>query len=494
MQKIKGLFRRNTGIFYLRLLRPKEIWISLRTRDAYRAMMVAIRIIAEVDMDDEKKVFEETLEKLKKGKVRDYTIDIKKGIYKADGPEDQKAMERTLTLINSNPKLLEAMMGTTDSAEKKYPELTLKEAFEDYILNCVTKRNAPRTIDSKTYHLENLVGFFGGEKHVDDIDKTVITDFKKHSLGAGKSPKTVDNHLLTYSDFFNFLIKNGYCNHRENPISGMYIESKSEREKNADSYDLFTDEEHNLIFEPNSYLSTMTMPDFYWVPLIAYYTGMRISEIGCLRVEDFRKQDGFDYIYVKDSKTKNGIRPVPIHSELKALGLLDYVEDVKRLGKSSLFPFRTQTHKRIHKRAQEVFADYRAKLGIDSTNKSMHSFRVGFITRLVDEAGDQTVQIRRITGHATDKSNGAKVQDGYVRGLSSLVALVEKFRCKEFSLDIAQLKYQPGGFSKIIAMPPPAPIKKKGSETAAPTSSKKTIPKKSQTKKPTRSATAKKKA
>lgn len=491
MLKIKGLFQRSTGIFYLRLLHPKETWISLRTRDPRAAMMVAIRILAEGQMSDDSKLIQETLKRLDAGQGRDYTIDLKKGIFKADGPEDQKAMETTLTMINSNPKLIEAMMSTPESTEKKYPEIPLKEVVDDYILNCVTKKNAERTITSKKLHLKSLCNFFDETRLVDDIDKAVITGYKKQLLEAGKTAKTVDNHLLTFSDFFNFLIKNGYCNHRENPITGMYIESKSDREKNADSYDLFTDAEHKLIFNPTSYLATMTMPDFFWVPLIAFYSGMRISEIGGLCVEDFRTQEGIDYIFVRDAKSKYGIRPLPIHSGLKALGILDYVNDVRRLGKSSLFPFRTQAPKRIHKRAQEVFAEYRAELGILDDNKSMHSFRVGFITRLVDEAGDQTIHIRRITGHSTDKSTGAKIQDGYVRGLSSLVALVEKFKCKEFTLDIAKLKYQPGHFSEIIATPPPPPRKKKDASGSGPTSKPKPKPRK--TKASNRSSTVKKK-
>ena len=478
MQKIKGLFRRNSGIFYLRLLRPKEIWISLRTRDPHKAMMVAIRITAEVDMNYEEKLLQNTLKRLKSGETRDFTFNARTGELSAEGKEDTENLVRAIEALNNSPALLDAMQKSADAqaqaftpvqtpAQTPCPPISLKDAFEKYIENCKLKKNAPRTVEAKKYHLQAFTEILDEATMVDAIDKSSIGKFKAHLQDEKKTGKTIDNHLLTLHDCFNYLKNNALCNLQDNPIAGMFIQSKSEREKNTESYDQFKEVELKLIFDPTVYLNRMNSPDFFWVPLIAFYTGMRISEIGSLKVDDFKADNNVHYIYVSDSKTKSGERPVPIHSELLALGILDYVNDVKALGKTSLFPFRTQAHKRIHKRAQEKFAEYRAEIGITGANKSAHSFRVGFITNLVNHAGDQAIQIRRITGHSIDNSSGAKIQAGYVRDLPNLAILVEKFKYENFAMDINQLRYIPGHFSAKIAVPPPA-TKTKKPKTAKP--------------------------
>jgi integrase len=50
---------------------------------------------------------------------------------------------------------------------------------------------------------------------------------------------------------------------------------------------------------------------------ILLYTGMRINEFYNLKKENFKNRDGIDYIEVTTSKTKNGLREIPIHKEIK---------------------------------------------------------------------------------------------------------------------------------------------------------------------------------
>ena len=73
----------------------------------------------------------------------------------------------------------------------------------------------------------------------------------------------------------------------------------------------------------------------YWVPLIALYGGLRLSEICQLQLRDVVTRDGVMLLDVNEDDDKGvksaaGIRAVPIHSKLLALGFADYAEDMRQ--------------------------------------------------------------------------------------------------------------------------------------------------------------------
>jgi integrase len=78
----------------------------------------------------------------------------------------------------------------------------------------------------------------------------------------------------------------------------------------------------------------------YWAPIIALWTGMRSNEILQLEKEDIGIEAGVHYIAVTDEasgpllpggvpkrlKTKGAVRNIPIHPQLAATGLVDWVQ------------------------------------------------------------------------------------------------------------------------------------------------------------------------
>ena len=85
---------------------------------------------------------------------------------------------------------------------------------------------------------------------------------------------------------------------------------------------------------------------FFWIPLIALYTGARLNEICQMTTDDIITKEGVDCFSINDNagkrvKTFAGIRIVPIHPALKKMGFLKYVEQ-RRLDKhnkaQALFP------------------------------------------------------------------------------------------------------------------------------------------------------------
>lgn len=81
----------------------------------------------------------------------------------------------------------------------------------------------------------------------------------------------------------------------------------------------------------------------YWVPLIALFTGARLNEICALAVSDFGEEEGIPYLVIREGgegqslKSKAALRRVPLHEQLIKLGLPEFVEHLRVLGRARLF-------------------------------------------------------------------------------------------------------------------------------------------------------------
>ena len=98
-----------------------------------------------------------------------------------------------------------------------------------------------------------------------------------------------------------------------------------------------------------SYLKRMKPGDllvhdaWYWVPLIAWYSGMRRDEICGMEVGDIVEEDGVWLFHIRDNdtrriKTISSERKLPVADELSRLGLPDYVAALRGAGENLLFP------------------------------------------------------------------------------------------------------------------------------------------------------------
>ena len=108
-------------------------------------------------------------------------------------------------------------------------------------------------------------------------------------------------------------------------------------------------------------------------------------------------------------KTDTSERVVPIHSELRKLGLLDYVEERKRDGdKAWLFPAIAPDQRGGVKAWSSWWGRYlRDHIGIEDRDMVFHSFRHGFADRA--RAAGVAEEVRKaLMGHSD-----ASVSGGY---------------------------------------------------------------------------------
>ncbi|PCH62534.1 MAG: hypothetical protein COC19_02660 [SAR86 cluster bacterium] len=166
-----------------------------------------------------------------------------------------------------------------------------------------------------------------------------------------------------------------------------------------------------------------------WIIWIAAYTGMRRGEIVQLRKTDikFDSESKRHYILVTDEgegqsiKTEASKRKVPLHNQLKDIGLLEYVDSCE----DRLFP---------DLRAQSVTSwfntRFKAKLEIPMFNDSgqrlvFHSFRHSVITKAL--SGNKMVLVQEVVGHEKQHM-GVTGRYNHSRPIADLLPVIDQIK------------------------------------------------------------------
>ncbi len=154
--------------------------------------------------------------------------------------------------------------------------------------------------------------------------------------------------------------------------------------------------------------------------MTAAYLGARLAEIVTRQVSDicFSEEDGVYLLNVRNAseatggprattKNQNSVRKIPIPQSLIDLGLIDYVEHVRALGATALFPHRRLNETRRNdpsKHVSRVFGEHLDAVGIKSPDKVFHSFRHTIVTRL-HVHGTPVGDAELIVGHAAQDAH-----------------------------------------------------------------------------------------
>ncbi len=239
-----------------------------------------------------------------------------------------------------------------DTLRKLPPQRTHRKEFRDKTIKELVEMNLP---DNKTFNI-----------------------------------KTINMMIEAFSGMFQKAIQEGWLNININPASKLQIE---DNRLNIDLRTPFTQEEINTLFFSGDFkIEKFKHPSFYWVPLIAILSGMRLEEICQLYCEDIQKdKDGIWYFDIKatDSqgnstdkrvKNKNATRYVPIHDYLIKNKFIEYVEKVKNEGHVRIFhELKKSTHTYNYgKQVGKAFSEYLKKKNMKNKRTTFHSLRHSF--------------------------------------------------------------------------------------------------------------------
>jgi integrase len=110
----------------------------------------------------------------------------------------------------------------------------------------------------------------------------------------------------------------------ENPFQ-LKIMTKTQKLKAA--YEIFDDEDFEKIYAQDYLLTEKNRdPDYFWVLILAVVTGLRVGTLTNLTTNDVKKTDMGTYFFrIRDDKTMNGKRDVPVISEIFDMGFSDFI-------------------------------------------------------------------------------------------------------------------------------------------------------------------------
>jgi integrase len=227
------------------------------------------------------------------------------------------------------------------------------------------------------------------------------------------SSKTVKDYLKLCQGLFSAYLTNELDVLESSPTNNIKYEADSK------GYALYSHTEmRNLV----AHFETLDGWN-KWGFLLLAYTGARRSEIVNLKVSDVRLDADSQryYIMIEDSKTKAGIRQVPISLRLIDMGILNYLEGKPR--EDRLFPEISYSNQ-----VTRIFHEIRDKLDIDYLNDFkerhvVHSFRHTFTTEALSKNNALTL-VQKTIGHEHSGHRETKTYTGRMR-VSDLLPVVD---------------------------------------------------------------------
>ena len=194
------------------------------------------------------------------------------------------------------------------------------------------------------------------------------------------SPTTVKHLLKLLQSFFSRFLTGELDLFDKSPTEGVRFEASGNR------YGVYTDKEINAI---KDHALKQTNGWKKWSLLLGIYTGARSGEVtkflkGGVK---FDKETGRYYFELKEGKTANAVRKIPVHKELVRLGVCEVSGLIVR-------------HKALSHWMTKVLSDLRLSDFDEEGNKRLyHSFRHTFITKAVSK-GCQMELIQEVVGHS----------------------------------------------------------------------------------------------
>ncbi len=248
--------------------------------------------------------------------------------------------------------------------------------------------------------------------------------------------RTANAYLTKLSALFRWAEREEFV--ARNPAVGLKV-AEPEGDK-RDARRPFSTEQLCAIFNAPMYTDpqNVVLQGKFWVPLLALFTGMRLSECCQLAIGDVTTRDGVDVILVcegdgKKVKTAAARRVIPVHAELVKMGFLAFAEAQRAAGKTRLFPELKQDRRGYYSDPfQKWFSRFLRKAGAKQPRTSFHSFRHCFRDAL-READVSREAVFALGGWA-----GQGVADDYGGGLraSTLAREIAKIT---YDVDLSKL-------------------------------------------------------
>jgi integrase len=254
----------------------------------------------------------------------------------------------------------------------------IREIFERWKQAHPRSSDSINTCDRSLKLFEALVGKIA----VEEVDRAMGVQFKTHLLQLDTTHKTARDRLIWVKSLLNYAHRDLELTNR-NVWNGIDISFKTTKRRRP-----WTEQELSTLFSQPLFTEKRLLRNkksgglaAYWVPLIAVFSGARVSEICQLKVQDIDTTPSHPIIKIRSRsdeqrlKTVNAERDIPIHPRLIQLGFLDYLERIKSTpDASSLWPDLPKRNERSGGYFSQWFGEYLKTLPLTS-EVDFHSFR-----------------------------------------------------------------------------------------------------------------------
>ena len=204
-----------------------------------------------------------------------------------------------------------------------------------------------------------------------------------------KAPQTVQNWLTCLGSLYEYARRSYDDITPDNPFHGHNLEAR----RTIESYQPFEpDQMQKLLDAAESEIRNII--------IMGLFSGCRLDELASLKKSEIQTVEGVRTFFISKSKTKAGIRHVPLHSRLSAI-----VDEYLSHGYGEyLFPQANKINRADGKKGpfySQAFTRLRHRVLPTATDRQcFHSLRGHFITCL-DRAGIPEQRIGYITGHSS---------------------------------------------------------------------------------------------
>jgi len=185
-----------------------------------------------------------------------------------------------------------------------------------------------------------FVPYLKNEKIIDfgQITKKIMIKFQDILLKSGIRPQTVNNNMKAIKRVFDIFTKQNLM--EQNPCELVKcLKVKEENKVPRGCYEL---EKIKDVF-CRKWKDELS----YFLCLLIYTTGMRNSEIKRIKLNDIKLINGCYFINIKESKTANGVRQIPLHKnmyeKIRIWGLKN------NIGEKPLFDVNDETFSKANK-------------------------------------------------------------------------------------------------------------------------------------------------
>jgi integrase len=237
---------------------------------------------------------------------------------------------------------------TAEAAPPQAPQRTstgisLGEAAQKYLLTLDSALLPDKTRSQKKAAVNGLAKWKGLKSALVECTRTDVAEWVQSLRAAQLATPTLYNKTSYVKAFFKWAQGAGHYPQGDNPASGQVTYgTREKRLRRKLGFEPLSVDQLRVIYSDES-LAKLKDP-VRWGAWLGLYSGARVSEIGQLRLDDFFEEDGVPCFRItaggvgQSLKTDASERVVPLHPELVRLGLLAYVDALRKSGKDRLFP------------------------------------------------------------------------------------------------------------------------------------------------------------